>query len=308
MPAAIWGGVFPVNDILTMDLLPVYGGRSRRERAVPSRNSNATFCEHVSISSHHVLVVLLLVAHAPLLFNDGVFMDDWLVLKLGPEYPVDIDFLVHGAGHPVFFGYYSIANMTGTPILVMKAMAVMAILSGAISLLLVATRTGLLSRAEAMGVALIVWIYPGYQMWAGKANSVYVFSFGLFLVGTWLLVLAVDAKGARHAMLRIASVLMFFLSFALNSLMALYVFVLFGLLVAVWRALGREPGLLRRAFSTLWRCITGYPDFRAPAAVLGRPQYLVQAGGCPTPATMESMPRRSPNCAADGTRSFKWAA
>ena len=62
-----------------------------------------------------ILVVLLLAAHAPLFFNDSVFMDDWLVLKVGPEYPVDIDFLVHGAGHPVFFGYYSLANMTGTP-------------------------------------------------------------------------------------------------------------------------------------------------------------------------------------------------
>jgi hypothetical protein len=144
-----------------------------------------------------ILVVLLLAAHAPLFFNDGVFMDDWLVLKVGPEYLVEIDFLVHGAGHPVFFGYYSIANMMGTPILVMKAMAVAGILSGAISLFLVATRTGLLGRAEAMGVALIVWIYPGYQMWAGKANSVYVFSFGLFLVGMWLLTLAFDARGVR---------------------------------------------------------------------------------------------------------------
>jgi hypothetical protein len=208
-----------------------------------------------------ILVVLLLAAHAPLFFNDSVFMDDWLVLKMGPDYPVDIDFLVHGAGHPVFFGYYSIANMTGTPVLVMKAMAIAAILSGAISLFLVATRTSLPSRAEAMGVALIVWIYPGYQMWAGKGNAVYVFSFGLFFVGTWLLTLTFEAKGARHAILRIASALIFFLSFALNSLMVLYLFAMFGLFVAMWRANDRVQSPIWRVISSAWRCATEYPEF-----------------------------------------------
>ncbi|MBU6456826.1 MAG: hypothetical protein KGQ48_04710 [Bradyrhizobium sp.] len=210
-----------------------------------------------------LLAILLLAAHAPLFLNDSVFMDDWLVLKLGPAYPINIDFLITGAGHPVFFAYYSIANMTGAPVLVMKVMAIAAILLGAICLFLAAMGTGLVSRAEAAGVALLVWIYPGYQMWAGKANSVYVFSFGLFCVAAWLLMLAFETKGARHAVLRIASALSFFLSFALNSLMALYLFVMFGLFVAVWRADGRTLGSLRRFVVSVWRCFARYPEFAA---------------------------------------------
>ena len=182
-----------------------------------------------------VLAILLLAAHAPIFLNDGVVMDDWLV-KLRPDYAINMSFLINGAGHPIFFGYYSIANMTAAPIAVMVIMTVLAILSGAICLALAALRSRLLSRAEAIGVALLVWTYPGYQMWAGKANAVYVFSFGLFFVSTWLLTLAFDAKGLRGVGLRVASTLVFFLSFALNSLMVLYVFVMFGLLVAVWRA------------------------------------------------------------------------
>jgi hypothetical protein len=207
-----------------------------------------------------ILTALLIAAHAPLLLNDGLFMDDWLVLKPRPDYAIDINFLWGAAGHPVFFAYYSFANMTGAPILVMKAMAIVAILSGAISLFLVATRTGLLSRAEAVGVALLVWVYPGYQMWAGKANSVYVFSFGLFLVGTWLLTLAFDARGARHAVLRVATALTFFLSFALNSLMVLYVFAMLGLFAAVWHANTEEGPVRRRLVLSTWRCVTGYPE------------------------------------------------
>ena len=206
------------------------------------------------------LAILLLAAHAPLFLNDGVTMDDWLVLKLRPDYPIDIDFLIKGAGHPVFFAYYNIANMTGAPVIVMMIMTVLAILAGAICLAAAAMRTGLVSRTEAIGLALLVWTYPGYQMWAGKANAVYVFSFGLFCVGTWLLTLAFGAKGVRHAVLRMASALVFFLSFALNSLMVLYVFAMFGLFVAVWRANAQEQGLVRRLVLSAWRCASGYPE------------------------------------------------
>src|SRR5204863_135363 len=50
-----------------------------------------------------VLLALLLAAHAPMLLNDGLFMDDWLVLKPRPDFMIDIDFLLRGAGHPIFF-------------------------------------------------------------------------------------------------------------------------------------------------------------------------------------------------------------
>jgi hypothetical protein len=207
-----------------------------------------------------VLAILLLAAHAPIFLNDGVVMDDWLVLQLRPDDPIDLSFLIKGAGHPVFFVYSWFANMTGTPVAVMVVMTVLAILAGAICLALAALRSGLLSRTEAIGVALLVWTYPGYQMWAGKANAVYVFSFGLFVVATWLLTLAFDAKGLRRVALRAATALAFFVSFALNSLMVLYVFAMFGLFVAVWQANGREQGSIRRLVLSAWRCAAGYPE------------------------------------------------
>jgi hypothetical protein len=207
-----------------------------------------------------VLAILLLAAHAPLFLNDGVVMDDWLVLKLRPEYAIDLNFLVRGAGHPVFFGYISLANMTGAPVIMMVIMTTFAILAGAVCVALTAMRSGLLSRPEAIGVALLVWTYPGYQMWAGKANAVYVFSFGLFCVATWLLTLAFDANGVRRVALRAAAALGFFFSFELNSLMVLYVFAMFGLFVAVWRANGGEQGPIRRLALSAWRCASGYPE------------------------------------------------
>lgn len=195
-----------------------------------------------------------------MLLNDGLFMDDWLVLKPRPDYFIDIDFLLNGAGHPIFYSYDKFANWTGAPVVVMVSLALAGIVFGAISLVLTATRLGLLDRAEAVGFALIVWTYPGYQLWAGKANAVYVFSFGLLLIGAWLLTLAFSARGLRRVLLRVACSLVFLLSFALNSTIVLYAFVVLGLFVAIWRGGKAADGLVRRTWLASWRCALFYPE------------------------------------------------
>ncbi|WP_249134521.1 hypothetical protein [Bradyrhizobium japonicum] len=207
-----------------------------------------------------VLLVVLLAAHAPMLLNDGLFMDDWLVLKPRPDYFIDIDFLLNGAGHPIFYSYDTFANWTGAPIIVMVSLALAGIVFGAMSLVLTATRLGLLDRAEAVGFALIVWTYPGYQLWAGKANAVYVFSFGLLLIGAWLLMLAFSARGLRRVLLRVACAIVFLLSFALNSTIVLYAFVVLGLFVAIWRGGKATDSLVRRTWLASWRCVLFYPE------------------------------------------------
>jgi len=205
-----------------------------------------------------ILVIVLLVAHGPLILNDGLIMDDWMVLKPNRDYAIDIDFLLHGAGHPIFFTYFSLANATSSPILFMKVAALVAVLCGSVCLLLGALRSNLLTSAEAVGFALIVWTYPGYQLWAGKANTAYLFSFGLLFVGTWLLTLCWGAKGAAHAALRVLVVFVFFFSFALNSMMVLYAFAMLGLFVAVWRTDYQERNSIN--FMILWRFVQRYPE------------------------------------------------
>ena len=215
----------------------------------------------ISCRALFVLGLLLLAAHAPAFLNDGIFGDSWLVLKAGRNYVPNLDFLWHGAGHPVFYLYFSAADLTSAPITAMQLMALVAVLLGAVSLALAATRASLLDPMEAVGFSLIVWTYPGFQVWADKALAAYLFSFGLFCFGTWLLMLAFDARGARHAGFRIAAALVFFFSFALNSLMMLYAFVMIGLFVAVWRANAGTQGAIRRLLLSARRCVAEYPEF-----------------------------------------------
>ncbi|MDA9403665.1 hypothetical protein [Bradyrhizobium sp. CCBAU 45389] len=207
-----------------------------------------------------VLLALLLIAHAPMLLNDGLFMDDWFVLKPRPDYFIDIGFLLNGAGHPIFYSYDTLANWTGAPVAVMVSLAFAGVVFGATCLVLTAMRLGLLDCTEAVGFALIVWTYPGYQLWAGKANAVYVFSFGLLFVGAWLLTLAFSTRGWRRVLLRVACAVVFLLSFALNSTVVLYACVMLGLFVANWRSGAVAQGFIRRTWLAAWRCALGYPE------------------------------------------------
>lgn len=208
-----------------------------------------------------IIAFLLLVAHAPLWLNDSLVMDDWLVLKLRPDSFVDLDFMVHGAGHPIIFGFYSLANLTGAPILFMKIVGLCAIVSGGVCLLRAATRTGLLTSVEAVGFAVIAWTYPGYVLWTCKGNTGYITSFALSCIATYLLTLMWSAKGARRILYRIGAALIYFFSFALNSTMVLYAFAMLGLYVAVLRAGGDEPSPVRRLLVSAWRCVITYPEF-----------------------------------------------
>ena len=224
----------------------------------PSRPGKPSLLRPIAI-----LLLALLAAHAPMLLNDGLFMDDWWVLKPRPDFVIDIDFLLTGAGHPIFYSYDRFANWTGAPVVVMVSMALAGIFLGASCLVLTATRLDLLDRAEAVCFALIVWTYPGYQLWAGKANAVYVFSFGLLFVGTWLLTLAFGARGLQRVLLRIATAFVFILSFALNSTIVLYAFVMLGLFVATWRSGEAAHSFVRRTWRAAWRCALGYPELVA---------------------------------------------
>jgi hypothetical protein len=47
------------------------------------------------------LIGALLFVDAPLMVNNGLFRDDWLLFQVKPGYPVRTAFLLHGAGHPI---------------------------------------------------------------------------------------------------------------------------------------------------------------------------------------------------------------
>ena len=187
--------------------------------------------------------------------------DDWLILKFRPDFQVKLDWLPFSAGHPIPYVYWAFANATGAPMLVMKGLAFSAVLIGAAALYSTVTRLNLLSPVEAVAAAALVWTYPGYEPWPVKANAAYVFSVALFFVGAWLLVLREQTATRMQAAVRGAALAMFFLSFALNSMMALYPFVIAGLGMAEWRKTADAVYPFDRVKKSVARLVRRYPDF-----------------------------------------------
>lgn len=206
-----------------------------------------------------ILIVALLLVHVLLVFNDGFYMDDWLMFRITPDYPADTDFLIHGAGHPFLFTYVTLANLSGHPAAFMKLLAIAAIVIGALNLRSLLLRLRIFSDFEAALFAFLVWSYAGYQNWATKLLASYLFSFALLCLGLNLLSILIKAEHRRIGM-RVAALVTIFCSFSLNSMMVAYAIGLFAIVFVQSRSDQARPCSV---LSRLTGAIRNFPDFIA---------------------------------------------
>lgn len=206
-----------------------------------------------------ILIVALLLVHVLLVFNDGFYMDDWLMFRITPDYPADTDFLIHGAGHPFLFSYVTLANLSGHPAAFMKLLAIAAIVIGALNLRSLLLRLRIFSDFEAGLFAFLVWSYAGYQNWATKLLASYLFSFALLCLGLNLLSILIKAEHRRIGM-RVAALVTIFCSFSLNSMMVAYAIGLFAIVFVQSRSDQARPCSV---LSRLTGAIGNFPDFIA---------------------------------------------
>jgi hypothetical protein len=142
------------------------------------------------------LVFLLIVVHMPLIVNNGLFADDWLLFDVGSS-KAKLDFLLNLAGHPILFAYCWLANVSGDPINFVKIMALVGIGVGALSLKSFLIRLRLFSEFEAFVFSFLVWSYAGFHSWATKNTETYVFDFGLLCFGLNALSILIQSKNTR---------------------------------------------------------------------------------------------------------------
>ncbi len=203
------------------------------------------------------LVSALLLVHIFLIVNGGLFADDWLLFAIKSGYPVQTDFLIHGAGHPFLFLYVTLANLSGHPVACMKILALAGIVIGALNLRSFLLRLSVFSEFEAVTFSFLVWSYGGYQNWATKLLATYVFSFGLLCLGLNLLSI-VASSDRPNIWLRLSSLAALFCSFSLNSMIAAYGIGLGAIFLAqAYREQAERQGILSRIAAMCRR----FPDF-----------------------------------------------
>lgn len=220
------------------------------------------------------LILALAIAHAPMLVNNGLFNDDFVIFVPKPGYPADPYFMIKGAGHAIAYGYCELANLTGHPIAFMKLMAVLGIFVGALSLRYFLDRLAVFSRFETLFLTFLTWTYAGFQAWAAKLLAALVFSFALLCVGLALFAKIAGRPERPNVWLRLSSLVALFVSFSVNSMMVAY---LIGLCAVafVQRPADRDWSVY------LTRSITRFWDFLAlPLIYWFSTNYLFpKAGG-----------------------------
>lgn len=204
------------------------------------------------------MIAALLIVHLPLIVNNGLFGEDWLLFEVKPGYPIQTDFLIHGAGHPFLYIYSALANLSGSPIAFMKALALAGIVIGALNLKSFLVRLQQFSGFEAALFSFLVWSYAGYRDWATKLTATYIFSFALLCLGLNLLAVVTAADRSRW-WLRLCGLAAIFCSFSLNSMIAPYfvgVFAIFFFGKAEW---ANDRSISARLMTS----ITRFADFLA---------------------------------------------
>lgn len=171
---------------------------------------------------YFLIALAALLSHGLLLLNDGTYFDDWILKPL----------LIDGnwnelqnwfseMGLPVSPYFYWAMHQTGDyyKIAVLLTKFFTAVLVYKICLRLV-----WVNRYEALGIALLNLVYPAYQVATTFCNLIYEFYYLLFLLAAWLLLRAEPLKGwnGQGLLARLPPLLLFFISFNLNSLLVFY--------------------------------------------------------------------------------------
>ncbi|OIR06744.1 hypothetical protein GALL_109920 [mine drainage metagenome] len=165
-----------------------------------------------------------LLSHGLLLLNDGTYWDGWLLKSYLDEGNWgELHKWATEAGLPGMDYFYWGLKLTRL-FAFYKIIAFLLILFSAILVYRVISQFNWLNRCEALGVALLSLVYPAYQTTVELSTFRYQFFYCLFLLAALLLVHAerTTASAKSGLLLRLPSLILFFASFSLNSLLVFY--------------------------------------------------------------------------------------
>jgi hypothetical protein len=165
-----------------------------------------------------------LLSHGPLLLNDGIYWDGWLLywLRRDQNWGAMVTWSKEIGGGPLRLVLWWILGAlpdtgAGFKIAVFLSMVICALL-----VYLLAHRVGRLSIWESAFVALFGLVYPACQVSVEIICSASRIAYGFFLLAALLACLAERRTGLRHFLLRLGSLALFSLSFSTNSLLVFY--------------------------------------------------------------------------------------
>src|SRR5690606_9523007 len=116
----------------------------------------------------------------------------------------------------LFFWYFN------NPIIAYKIVSFISIVFSSLLVFHLSARSKFLSILESWFVAAIYGCYSSYQVHSEIIMTPYIFCYMLFLAGICLSLIGFDFVGRRHFFIRIISLIIFSISFSINSLLVFF--------------------------------------------------------------------------------------
>lgn len=205
---------------------------------------------------HVWLLLFAFVCHFPLLLNNGIYWDGWLLYGLQASGNGRQLFeMFREMGIPWFAYLHRAMWLSPHYVFAVKLTAFASIVIATLAVYAIARRTRALSVGESAFAAAFFCCYTAYQLYFESITLPYIVCYASFLVGVRLALVDDAERGAIRFVARPASLALFFVSFLTASLIAAYgVF----LPVLVWSR--RDTWLRRNPLASLARLLI-YADY-----------------------------------------------
>jgi len=201
---------------------------SKRKNRSRKKNTSADAPGSLGrISSHWfgigILILSGIIWHGYLLTNDGTIWDSWFVQSwlVNKNWPALNEFF-GSVGMPVYAWLYAPFAFAPDIVFAFMVATVGCLLAQTILIYFLAIRLGGLNSQESFCIALLAQATPVFTAGQDFIMFFFVFMNTLFLLAALVTTRALEFSGWRQIVLRVAAILMFFVSFYNAALLVIY--------------------------------------------------------------------------------------
>jgi len=170
-----------------------------------------------------LLFLVTVIAYQFVLLNDGVYLDGWYLdgWQRRKEWDVFKRFFSE-VGMPYWYYYGRLMALLPFRTLAYKILSFLSLYISALAVYFLCQKSGFLTNSESMIIAVLMLCYPGQQIAAESTVSQYFICPCLFFVACLLGLHAESSAGLAQWLFRGSALMLFFISFNMNSLLAFY--------------------------------------------------------------------------------------
>jgi hypothetical protein len=175
--------------------------------------------------SHVIIIVCLsLTIHGCLVFNDGLYWDDWMIdsWQRNKNWKAMKRFFAE-VGMPILYYQHRLMSYFPHRILAYKSLAVISTTISAVCVYIISVNFELLTPSNALILSMLYISYTGAHMVVGTVVALqYTFPTSLFYCAILTSMISDVSAGYGHLLLRILGLALFLISFNMNSLLVFY--------------------------------------------------------------------------------------